>query len=88
MWLQSTEVTWELYLKIFVVVFKSVAKFQTKHQDLFEYFEDGSKSAGPHDSKVIYLLSNAQIKKKILERQTSCKTVFFLNTKITGSNKF
>ena len=47
---------------IFVIVFKTVAKFLAKHQDLFEYIEDGSKSAGLRDSKVTDFLPNIHIK--------------------------
>ena len=40
--------------KTFVAVFKIVAKFLEKLQNLSQHFEDGDKPAGFHDSKIIY----------------------------------
>ena len=44
---------------LFVVVSKSVAKLQARHQDLLQQIKDGGKLAGLHNSKVIYFLPNA-----------------------------
>ena len=61
-----------------------MAKLQAKHQDfIFEHFKDGGKLAGFYDSKIIFFIQTLRL--KIHEQQSSTKTIFFPNIKITGT---